>query len=332
MRNLGNTCYINAVVQCLGHLRDIRSFFVSVFATYSYPEQLTLEVMSRESKQALLAKLRTEQGQQSQQGRQGFRASARNTQSLRNSSLIAAAAHSFGAPPPLDLGPSLTRSSRSKTASTATAVILESSTDTLTTSLEHVSHDMNRSTSPIRFVPLFSSIEQGASSIDLTSAAIAEAPSVLARALRIRGEASASGSTPKANEVDRVEIKSPKSSEIERKLSLPPSVIAADAEFHRSTLMERLESEQNVFALQKPAMLMRQSTVQVHNDMERHSSLASTPGMSPSPPNASPLAPHGKYTKRWPKSTHTPQSFAQDAQQTMSPGHVEEVGYFLEHR
>ena len=67
-------------------------------------------------------------------------------------------------------------------------------------------------------------------------------------------------------------------------------MVAADAEFHRSTLMERLESEQNVFALQKPAMLMRQSTVQVHTDMERHSSLASTPGMSPSPPNASPLA------------------------------------------
>jgi ubiquitin C-terminal hydrolase len=279
MRNLGNTCYINAVVQCLGHLRDIRSFFVSVFATYSYPEQLTLEVMSRESKQALLAKLRTEQGLQGQQGRSGTRLSTRNTQSLR---LISA-------PPPLDIGPSLARASRAKTGSEV--VVLDSSIDASTPKFERISEDMDRSTSPIRFVPLFSSIEQSTSSIDLTSAATAEAPSVLAMAQKIRSETSMSGNTPKASEVDHLELKSPKSSELERKLSLPPSVIAADAEFHRSTLMERLESEQNVFALQKPAMLMRQSTVQVHTDMERHSSLSSTAGtsLSPCPPNASPI-------------------------------------------
>jgi ubiquitin C-terminal hydrolase len=289
MRNLGNTCYINAVIQCLGHICDIRSFFVSVFATYSYPEQLTVEVMSRESKQALLAKLRTEQGI-TEQGRMSSRLATRNSsQSVRNSSLITAANVSVSAPPPLDLGPSSsTRSSKG-----AVRAMVENSRPS--DNYELISRDVHRSTSPIRFVPLFSSIDQtsSTSSMDLTTTSIVEAPlpSMLGRAFRTHDKTIASGSTPKAPEIDRVEIKSPKSSELERKLTLPPAVIAADAEFHRSTLMERLESEKNVFALQKPAMLMRQSTVQVHNDMERHSSLASTPGMSPSPPpTASPMA------------------------------------------
>ena len=55
MRNLGNTCYVNAVIQALGHIESFRTFFIQVFSTYVYePSSIYLSLMSTPRRNAYL--------------------------------------------------------------------------------------------------------------------------------------------------------------------------------------------------------------------------------------------------------------------------------------
>lgn len=62
MRNLGNTCYVNSVVQGMSHVHAFRRYFVEQFSLYSYPSSISYSVLPRESKQMLEQRLAMRHG------------------------------------------------------------------------------------------------------------------------------------------------------------------------------------------------------------------------------------------------------------------------------